>query len=358
MEPKSSDLTDPEVGILTRCREWTDLFPWLRYGRLMRLVAAPSLTVMTALTLLIWQQGAVWLLDGAEVFNWPQQARVDTFSNFKVLSVVSEAAFKLHPASLFIGSEDHAFSLRLIAASLWTILIWIVPALVLIRQGIVLTAGRSLESFPLTVSIAKSRLLQAGSVMGSVLLGPLLIAFGIWLVSWFHQTLTSLNFLLGWPCAIVLFILSFAGGLLVLMSYFVIPLALAAITAEPHPDVFDAVSRGYESCLRRPLRLLSYLLVLTLLLFATFVISNALVSCSSSLLRLFMPTEHFAQEGNSFLVALRFLPSVFVITLAWGSMGTFYLLLRKDACEQEIEDIWFSSPAPTIALPKITVKDE
>ena len=70
-----------------------------------------------------------------------------------------------------------------------------------------------------------------------------------------------------------LVILSFAGGLFVLMSYFVIPLALAAITAEPHPDVFDAISRGYESCLC-PLRLLSYLLVLTLLLFATFVISN------------------------------------------------------------------------------------
>ena len=254
MEPKSSDLTDPEVGILTRCREWTDLFPWLRYGRLMRLVAAPSLTVMTALTLLIWQQGAVRLLDGADVFNWPQQVRVDTFSNFKVLSVISEAAFELHsPASLFIMSEDHVFFLRLIAASLWTILIWIVPALVLIRQGIVLTAGRSLNPFPLSVSIAKSRLLQAGSAMGAVLLGPLLMAFGIWLVSWFHQTLTSLNFLLGWPCAIVLFILSFAGGLLVLMSYFVIPLTLAAITAEPHPDVFDAVSRGHESCLRRPL---------------------------------------------------------------------------------------------------------
>ncbi|MEC8474062.1 MAG: hypothetical protein VXZ38_05390, partial [Planctomycetota bacterium] len=89
-----------------------------------------------------------------------------------------------------------------------------------------------------------------------------------------------------------------------------------------------------------------------------FVISNALVSCSNSLLRLFMPPEHFAQEGNNFAVALRFLPSVFVTTLAWGSVGTFYLLLRKDACEQEIEDIWFSSQAPTSALPKITVKDE
>ena len=217
----------------------------------MRLVAAPSLTVMTGLTLLIWQQQEpVWLLDGAEVFNWPQQARVDTISNFKVLSVVSEAAFKLHPASLFIGSEDHAFFLRLIAASLWTILIWIVPALVLIRQGIVLTAGRSLESFPLTVSIARVGFCGRVVLWVPFYSVPSLMAFGIWLVSWFHQTLTSLNFLLGWPCAIVLFILSFAGGLFVLMSYFVIPLALAAITAEPHPDVFDAISRGYESCLR------------------------------------------------------------------------------------------------------------
>ncbi|MEC8475220.1 MAG: hypothetical protein VXZ38_11245, partial [Planctomycetota bacterium] len=204
MESKSSDLTDPEVGIFTRCREWTDLFPWLRYGRLMRLVAAPSLIVMTALTLLIWQQGAVWLLDGEDIFNWPQKAGVDTFSNFKVLSVISEAAFKLHPASLFIVNEDHTFSIRFIAASLWTLLIWLMPALVLIRQGVVLTAGRSLESFPLTVSIAKKRLLQAGSAMGAVLLGPLLMTFGIWLVSWFHQALTSLNFLLGWPCAVVL----------------------------------------------------------------------------------------------------------------------------------------------------------
>ena len=128
--------------------------------------------------------------DGAEVFNWPQQARVDTISNFKVLSVVSEAAFKLHPASLFIGSEDHAFSLRLIAASLWTILIWIVPALALSDRALC-SLWAELGILSVDSLDCQEWLLRAGSVMGAVLLGPLLMAFGIWLVSWFHRPLQA-----------------------------------------------------------------------------------------------------------------------------------------------------------------------
>lgn len=358
-ETKTTKLDDgfrdnPERGLLMRCREWTDIFPWLRMTRVMRMVGSPIMLVISAVTLLLWHQIANWILqDDFRHQIHAHQSHVGVSGNLQVLIQWLKFAYQVNPTSILLFSE-RLFSWRWLLAGLWTLTIWSIPALIMIRQGITLTAGRGMESLTTTGSLALRRSLSAFAAVLIVLLGPILLSLGIWMVSLIHQALPVHPFL-HWPCVLLLIMFSVFGGLLALASYFVLPLSLAAVVTESHPDPIDAASRGFESCLRRPLRLMGYLLLLAFLLITVFLIASGTGWCGERLIRVALDG---VQSENDLLlknvvVGLRLLPSAWMVTLFWGSVGSFYLLLRRDACEQEIEDIWIPQSGNTVSLPSL-----
>ena len=46
-----------ETGLLGRVREWTDIVPWLRLGRTLRVAGSPPLVLLTAVTFAFWWLG-------------------------------------------------------------------------------------------------------------------------------------------------------------------------------------------------------------------------------------------------------------------------------------------------------------
>jgi len=353
------DRRNPEVALFSHCREWTDIFPWLRLGRLMRLVGSPSLILMVSLTLLVWHQGAAWILqDGFRHRIHADHLDQSVSSNVRVITQLFKFAYQTNPSSMLLFG-DRLFSFQWIAAAVWTVVVWLLPALVMIRQGISVTAGRGLESLSVSCRLSYGRSLPAIFSVLITIAGPLTISLVIWMVS-LIQAQMPLNSFITWPFALLVVLLSLMGGTLVFSSYFALPLSFAAIVAESHPDSFDAVSRGYESCLRRPLNLLGYLVVTLFLLTTVFLIACGIGWCAEQLIGVAYGNSR--QSGQLFLqqasICLSLLPSAFVAIIGWGAVGALYLLLRKDACEQEIEDIWVPAIAKAVAIPELTWSDE
>ena len=352
--------TDPEIGLLARCREWTDIFPWLRMNRVMRMVGSPFLLLFVAAILFSWFKGVSLLLQ--EEFRYQLLTRgseVSVVGHVQELTEWMKFAYQVNPSTMMLSGE-RLNSWRWLASGLWTLLIWSVPSLVLVRQGAVLTAGRGMESISTTFSVALRRFWPAFAATVLIFSSPTLIAILIWVINAIHHYLPAQT-MLYWPCVLVLILLSTIGGLLVLASNFVLPLSLGAIVSESYPDPIDSASRGYESCFRRPLRILGYLMVLAFLLIAVFLIASGISWCAERLL--FVAVGAFQTDSGPLIkgvaTGLRLLPCTFVVTLFWGAVGSFYLLLRRDACEQEIEEIWMPAPKETISLPRLdTSKSE
>lgn len=356
---------DPERGLLASCREWVDLLPWFRLFRVMRLLGSPVLVSLTLFVLLIWYQGASWILEG----EFRQQIRsghagVGLKETSQVFSQIGRLGYKLHPASM-MQFADRIFSPRWLAASLWTVLIWLVPGLFLIRQGVMLTVGRELESLFGWRSIAWRRSWPAFCSIVGVLLAPLAIALSLWLVHAISRLLP--NYLLfQLPLGFAVASLAVLGGLLLLSSYFAMPLSIASIVTEPSPDAIDAISRGYESCFRRPLRMLGYLAVVVVLLLIAFLVASGIVSCANGLLFVATGSDWFRWSSlqGAVLMVLSVFPTAIITTLAWGLIGGVYLLLRKDTCEHEIEDVWVPTLDDSIVLkelselPELNVNDD
>ena len=57
-------------------------------------------------------------------------------------------------------------------------------------------------------------------------------------------------------------------------------------------------------------------------------------------------------------------PTAIITTLAWGLIGGVYLLLRKDTCEHEIEDVWVPTLDDSLvinglsSLPELNMVDD
>ena len=347
--------TDPERGLLASCREWVDLLPWIRLFRVMRLLGSPVLVSFTLLVLLIWYHGATWILEGEfrrQIRS--TQTEIGLKETTQVFSQVGRLGYKLHPSSI-VQFPDRLSSLRWWAASLWTVLLWLPLGLFLMRQGLMLTVGRELESLLGWWKIALRRSWPAFCSVVGVLVGPLLMA----LLLWFLHAISGLlpnHMILQFPLALAAAFFAGLGGLLLLSSYFAIPLSLVSIVAEPHPDAIDAVSRGYESCFRRPLRLMSYLAIVIVLLVIAFLIATGIASCARGVLTLgggTQPNQWSSLMGDA-LVFLSVLPTAFVTTLAWGLVGGVYLLLRRDTCEHEIEDIWMPVHRDSVAVEELS----
>jgi hypothetical protein len=129
-------------------------------------------------------------------------------------------------------------------------------------------------------------------------------------------------------------------GMIAAGSVIAVPIAWAAIGIEKKQDPFDALSRGYEYVYRRPVQCLVY--IMTSLLLAEFISSIARAVFAASLFISFH-VYSVASGGEELPLVIRIvlthLPHGTWVAAVCALLGATYLLLRKSANQQEIEDV-------------------
>jgi hypothetical protein len=347
---------DLEQGLLARVREWTDVFPWLRLIRTLRVTGSPVLVGLVAATFIVWWHVQLWIAGDQMVAS--TSATVDAVTPLVPDSVVGQllaTLSQLFPIQLF--ASDALRSQWQTAALLiaWTLLAWLPIALFLTRQGALLTAGRSLVGAETGIRRAL-RIAPAGWLLAGVPLACVLV-FGLMIIAagWLARLVGGIGWLEA-PLALLIAIIAIPCGLLGFGAYVAVPLGWAALANEQDPDSLDALSRGYEYLYRRPLHVVLYAtissLVLLIIAALAWAIARVAGAIATAMLAVASPSEEFSQIV---LGILGYYPLVVTLTLFWALVGGVYLLLRRDAGEQEVEDIWQPAPTPKPPLPELPV---
>lgn len=350
---------DLEAGVLQRVREWTDVFPWVRLGRVLRVAGSPPLLALVAIALAVWSSSLTWF-DGPTAAAPRAQAEVDSSANRAAVMVMA----RVSPGETFSGRPTRWWKRLSWPARLWrlawSLIIWAPVALLIARQGALLCAGRPLAGLNDSVTQAVRRTPVAW-LAGAVPWGCIaVIGIPIVAVGWVEQAVGGF----GWmevPAALLIAAIALPCGMLGFGAIVAIPLSWAAIVNEPTADALDSLSRGYESLFRRPLQLVLYVgvcLVIGLVLWTlVWGIAQGSTLVAVRLLGVDYPLADGDPNGTGVaertVWLLKFLPTVGVITLSWGLVGGVYLLLRQDAGGQEVEDLWQPAPPARQPLPPL-----
>ena len=227
----------------------------------------------------------------------------------------------------------------------WTIIIWMPAILILLRQGALLTAGRSLAGYVGVLRFAARRT-HHGLLIAIV---PLACSLAIGL----------LVMLAGLVSRLLAAIICVAGGLLIFGANFAVPLGWAALVNEHDADSLDSLSRGYEYLYRRPLRLAMYVVIAIIPLWVTVLLAEG-VAAAAAYFAATMLNLVGVSEGMlaSTLVIISMLPWTTSIILMFGLLGGIYLLMRQDANGQEVEDLWIPPVESEPPLPKLPNSEE
>jgi hypothetical protein len=335
---------DIETGLLQRVRTWRDLFPPLVLIRALRACGSPIYVGLSLITVVaasaIFTRGNLdvtlatdkWLL----WFVWPSQ----------VANAASEWWNRL--------SSRTAVEATLAAA------VMLVPLVIIARVGAIYAAGRESDR-----GIDPFRFV--GGRCGSLFVAAILpvvcvcgLAVPLMLLAWVARVPTAGSWL-SELLAIFIAPLVVLIGLIAAGAVPALPIAWAAIAIEKNQDPFDALSRGFEYVYRRPVHTLSYVILCWALAELMTAMARAVAIVAT-----LISTEVYSlgSDGQPLPYVIRlvlaYLPfSVGVVSWA-ATLGATYLLLRRDANQQEIEDIAVSpldhhkSELPSLKVDKAT----
>lgn len=344
---------DLESGLLTRVREWIDVFPWIRLGRTLRVAGSPPLVLFTAVVFALWWFGQTIILVEGDIGNLligPDggglerlQQNADGLASH-VSSSTPTSVFRLDP------SEGWA---RGMVGIVWSLFLWAPAAMVLARQGAQLTAGRTMIGLSPALRLAVRRA-PAAWLAGLVPVAcTAAIGVLIFLIGWLARLVAGVA-AVEIVLAVAVAVLAIPCGILVFGANVAVPLSWAALINESDPDALDSLSRGYEYLYRRPLRVVLYVAVSLGILWVV-----ALLAWGISAAGIAVAMQMLALTGCSSAVPIRTqqilscLPTVVVFAMLWSLLGGVYLLLRYDAGGQEVEDLWQPPPPRQSALPEI-----
>ncbi len=343
-----------ESGMLARFREWADVLPWIRLGRTLRVVGSPPLILLTAIAFLVWWLGVTQVLGSrTQLFSFSGSS--DSLSVIpRQLVVVATAHLKsmnLTTSALFRSSASWSWVELFVVV--WTVVIWAPIAMLLARQGALLTAGRTMVALKPGLLHALRRSPSAWLAVVVPLACVLAIGILILGVGWASK-LSGGWVLLEFAFAMLVTLIAIPCGVLAFGAHAAVPLSWAALANEGDPDALDALSRGYEYLFRRPLRLAGYILVALVILIAVAIlawgISAAAAAVTARLLSLVGCPSNVVRMT---IQMLELLPSLVILASLWSLIGGIYLLLRYDAGGQEVEDLWEPPPPLTAPLPDI-----
>ena len=328
--------------MFSRTRQWTDLLPWVRLFRTARAAASPPLLLITSVFLAVWLVGQYWLL-GRLHHSWSTAGEVSIKEFGSTTSDWAGSIFTVLPTGVFAGIYEPSWHIFL--ASIWSLVVWTPLALFMARQGGLLTAGRTMED---AVPLMKTSLLRSPRGWITALV-PLVCActlgLAIVLAGWVS--------LVGIPvvefvCALLASPVALVIGILVFFATTAVPLSWASLAMEREADPLDSLSRGYEYTFRRLVNLVFYVSVGLLLMLLASVVATWVARFGFTFCAMALQASGSSVRVTKFMQALMFqFPTVVVITLFWNLVGGTYLLLRRDAGGQEVEDVWIQSRSLT-----------
>lgn len=249
--------------------------------------------------------------------------------------------------------QELAF-LPILIRQLLLVVTWALPAGIVMRQSALALAGRLPMSTRESLAFVARRYLACLNV---VVLPVLIFATAVvtfWLIGKLELALPGGQLLL---LALKVIALPFmlVAGVMTAAAFFAVPLAWAAIVIEEDGSSFSAISRGYEYVLRRPLHLIFLILLAAATLHVVYLIADfaghfALWSATFGLGR---PADAANEPLLNSLI--KNFAKVVALTAFWCVVSWCYLLLRRSANNQELEDVWEPVRGPTEPLPKLDV---
>lgn len=220
-------------------------------------------------------------------------------------------------------------------------MVWVVPVSLAARAGACYAAGRP-QAFSNHLGVVRGRVM---TLLGVILL-PLLMVGAIGVVlgligkvaGWIADL--PIGLIPVWMLVVLALPFAIVAGVILAGAWVAVPLGLAGAAIEKQEDAFDALSRGYEYLLRRPVHLVVYggvcwLLVKLMLFAGGMVVASASLVVDASI----GWGGRFPEFASLVAGVLSRLPLGFGIAAAWGLIGGLYLLMRQAANDQEIEDI-------------------
>ena len=345
---------DLETGILSRVREWIDVFAWLRLIRTLRLAGSPPMILIGITTLLVWWVGQHWILgeqlslvaiDGkaASVVSASQDSLMTTMQFVRLINATTVLNPSIQDTRVF----------RQFGSILWTIFIWSPSALIFLRQGAQLTAGRSMMNLRDVNQLAILRAPASWLTAIVPLVCVLAMGLVILLIGWISKQAPSAAWIL-MPSALLIVLISLPCGILAFGATIAVPLAWSALANEKDPDALDSLSRGYEYLYRRPFHLLIHAMVAFVLLLVVTFLATGIVSAAG------MVAFSILQWAGAPLTLtgligriLAIIPMATCFAFSWALIGGIYLLIRAEAGGQPVEDLWEPKRRVRKHLPKI-----
>ncbi|WP_164102023.1 hypothetical protein [Candidatus Laterigemmans baculatus] len=360
MTEVSPDLR-PESGFLLRLRTWRDALPWLALVDCLRPVTSVINLTLIGLTF--------WLSIGlAYAVQWAFDAPVGDLSSAFAppRGMLGEwwAAPQLADAWWWLAGP----TLAIVEGGSWTrlsmlvlhqallLVVWAVPAAYLMRQCSLSMAGR------LQMGTGEGLRLAAGRFFPLLVaaLIPVLAVVLIWIYFVFSGLLGRIPEVGEWIAAAVQLLglpLAIVAGLLAFGGLFAVPLAWAAVATEQEGSGFDGISRGYEYVLRRPLQLVFYGLIAAAITYALSLLARGVTLAAWLVIDFGYQIGSGSDDAPPRLVAavVASLPTIVVLSLFWSLSAGLYLLLRRSANHQEIEDVWETPRPKPEPLPELKV---
>jgi len=291
---------DLESGLLQRVRSWQEVLPPIGLIPALRVTGSPLYVgVWLATTLIV---NALLTINGVPI---------------SVQSLVS------------IGPPGWLMIALIIAY----------PASMTMRAGALFSAGRDEESFIDNLKWTGARLITLFLVLALPSVCVLGLSVPLAVLGLFDR-LPSMGDFVSELLALVFVPLSILIGLVMAGSIVAIPIGWASVSIEKRQDAFDALSRGYEYLYRRPVQTSIYLAVCILL--AALVGSIAFgVSATGFVIARQVHSLSSGGENLPFMMSqlLFQLPIAAALCTFFSTFGAAYLLLRRDANHQEIEDV-------------------
>jgi hypothetical protein len=231
-----------------------------------------------------------------------------------------------------------------------TWLIWIVPAGWMIRQ-----AASDYANHPRASSFAALKITLKRTP--AMLAAPSIIVLGIAIVAALTVALRSIGSGGDEPSMLTNALQTVATPIWLLTSFMLLSLAVSlplmwsAAVLEPQADAFDAFSRGLEYLWRRPLHATFYMAIAFLL---SYLVSNvAAMGLENAFAFVDLSSDRVSVAWTAPKAVMYCVALALMFNLFWSSVAAIYLLLRRDANHQSIDEFWEPSASTEPPLPTI-----
>jgi hypothetical protein len=385
---------------LVRRVAWREVFPWLALLRAFRMAVSP--TVLLVATLGVFVSSLGWQVAPYLFLTKEQQTRLVQASTFTARSDVATtpapslagqtppAIGKYFPAELS-GLDEPFFELsepvgKLLSYQitinetayylfgfLWSLAVWAFVGGFITRRAVVQTAIEDTPGLVETAQFAFRRWLW-------YFLAPLYPLLGVLILLLLHVPLGWLMRIdIGVAVAgfawIFVLLVGVAAAWLLIGTLLGWPLMWGALSAEREGDAFEAFSRSFSYIYSRPLHYLFYAVVAALLGALGFALAFMFVQVLFDFglwavswgagrarvdqIRELMETGQASQPLGSGVALLSFWRNVvqtflngYVFAYFWSAVGIIYLLLRYDADEKEMDEIYLPDDEPATGPPQ------